>query len=294
MAEAVVVGRGPRWFLVTAAAVRPIGDVGAGRVGALTDPALDALRRFSRDEELTAESDPLAAELRDRLGRTVGTASLKARRTARSRLPAPEAPAERAYLLGLAHRRLEEALRAPEEILITLAREEERLERALGREERAAEAFLALEGSPLAAYRDAWATVREGLARHHRELATSVESLVGTVAPNLTAVVGGRAAARLLSAAGGLSQLARYRAARLQLLGTRRRPSAEHGPRYGILYRAARMSDVPPARRGAYARSLAALAAVAARADATTRRDLSSLLVARRDRRVEQLRRRAG
>jgi RNA processing factor Prp31 len=83
-------------------------------------------------------------------------------------------------------------------------------------------------------------------------------------------------------------------ASRLQLLGARRRPAAgpgARGPRFGWLFRAERMDEVPPARRGAYARTLAGLAAAAARADATTRRDLSAALVARRDRRVSALRR---
>jgi RNA processing factor Prp31 len=52
------------------------------------------------------------------------------------------------------------------------------------------------------------------------------------------------------------------------------------------------MDEVPVARRGAYARSLAALGVIAARADATTGRSLATVLVGRRDRRVEALRRR--
>jgi RNA processing factor Prp31 len=52
------------------------------------------------------------------------------------------------------------------------------------------------------------------------------------------------------------------------------------------------MADVPAGRRGAYARSLGALAAIAVRADATTRSAISKGLVARRDRRIEQLRKR--
>ncbi|MGC2360391.1 MAG: hypothetical protein WA691_08845, partial [Thermoplasmata archaeon] len=92
---------------------------------------------------------------------------------------------------------------------------------------------------------------------------------------------------------GGVAALARMRAGRIQLLGTRRRPSPDRGPRYGILYRAYGMSDVPPGRRGAYARSLGAMAAIAVRADASTRATISNGLVARRDRRIAQLQSRA-
>jgi RNA processing factor Prp31 len=59
-----------------------------------------------------------------------------------------------------------------------------------------------------------------------------------------------------------------------------------------VIRLADRMSDVPDDRRGAYARSLAALAVIAARADAYTHADLTPSLLARRDRRVETLRRR--
>ena len=81
-------------------------------------------------------------------------------------------------------------------------------------------------------------------------------------------------------------------ASRLQLLGSRRRPSTSRGPRFGLIYRGARLTDVPPDRVGAYARSLAALASIAARADWSTHRGIAEDLVARRDRRVGQLRQR--
>jgi RNA processing factor Prp31 len=51
------------------------------------------------------------------------------------------------------------------------------------------------------------------------------------------------------------------------------------------------MAEVPAELQGRYARSLAALAVIAARADALTHRDLGALLVARRDRRIERLQR---
>ena len=123
-------------------------------------------------------------------------------------------------------------------------------------------------------------------------LRRTLESEARLRVPNLAAVVGPRVGARLVAAAGGISELARMPAPRIQLLGSRRRPSPERGPRFGVLYRADRMADVPIGRRGAYARTLAALAAIAIRADAHTHRDISAGLVARRDRRVETLRRR--
>ena len=191
----------------------------------------------------------------------------------------------------IAGRDLEQALRSPAEVLITLAREEERLERAVGREERASEAMLAVPDAALTAYRERWSDTRARLAEHHRSLLASVEESARSVVPNLAAVVGPRVAARLVAAAGGVEPLGRMRAARLQLLGTKRRPAPDRGPRFGVIYRAERMPDVPIDRRAAYARSLGALAAIAVRADASTRRDIAPLLVRRRDRRIDELRR---
>ncbi|HXQ48439.1 MAG TPA: hypothetical protein VN842_01480, partial [Thermoplasmata archaeon] len=152
--------------------------------------------------------------------------------------------------------------------------------------------FLPVAGTPLAEYRAAWEATRETLRAHHAGLEELLEHSARTLVPNLSEVLGEKVAARLVAAAGGLPPLGRMSASRLQLLGTRRRPSPERGPRFGIIYRAVRMEEVPVPRRGAYARSLAALGVIAARADATTGRPLAAVLVGRRDRRVEALRRR--
>jgi hypothetical protein len=250
-----------------------------------------ALRDLPPDVAIRTDTERGSIALRRALGREVGLASLSELCAARSALPRPEPSAERRFLLALAASHLERVLNSPEEILISLAREEERLERSVGREARAAEAFLAPVGSPLEEYAAAWTTVRAALRRHHEELVERIRAQSRRVVPNLSALVGERIAARLVAAAGGLAPLARMTAPRLQLLGSRRRPSPDRGPRYGLLYRADRMDDVPPDRRGAYARTLASLAAIATRADATTRADLSRTLVGRRDRRVEHLRR---
>lgn len=303
MAAALVVRRGPRHYLVAPPPSRPIGfpetldPVVAGRrfhgpsKDRLPDSLLAELGKLPAATRLLVASDELANALRRSVGRPVELATLAEVRTARAALPREDPGEEREFLLAVARERLEVSLRSPEEILITLAREEERLERALGREERAAEAFLPLAGSPLADYGEAWSALRSLLTKHHERLEKTLARSASEFAPNLSAVVGERVAARLIAAAGGMSAVARMRAPRLQLLGSRRRPSPEGGPRYGLIYRAARMNDVPLGRRGAYARSLAALAAIAARADATTRADLTGVLVPRRDRRIEQLRR---
>ena len=253
---------------------------------------LAALESLPRETRLLAVPSRTARALADRLRRPVGSPTEEELKVARSAVPSLDAAVERRFLLALGHLRVERALRAPEEVLITLAREEERIERAVGREARAAESFVPVPDSPLDRHAEAWGRARGALADLEEALRRSVESEAKLLVPNLSAVVGARTAARLVAAAGGARALARMPSARIQLLGSRRRPSPDRGPRFGLLYRADRLAELPIGRRGAYARTLAALAAIAVRADATTRRDISAVLVARRDRRVEALRRR--
>ncbi len=229
---------------------------------------VEAVARFPPTARLVAGDPSLARALSVRAGRSVPPATTEELRSARTIVWRGPPREDRPFALALARITLERALRSPEEVLISLAREEERLERALGREERAAAAFLPVAGTPLAEYRVAWDAMRETLRAHHAGLEERLEYGARNLAPNLSAVLGEKVAARLVAAAGGLPPLGRMSASRLQLLGTRRRPSPERGPRFGIIYRAVRMDEVPVARRGAYARSLAALGVIAARADA--------------------------
>ncbi len=200
-------------------------------------------------------------------------------------------PEERRFLLGLAQARLRQALASPDEILAALAREEERLERAERREENAAQSWVADSAAPLGEYARASGQFRQVLSAHHADLVERLESEARRAVPNLSALVGPLVAARLVAAAGGRDPLARMTASRLQLLGARRRFGPGRTPRFGLLFRAVGMGDVPPARSGAYARSLAALATIAVRADSVTRRTIAPELIRRRDRRIEWLRR---
>ena len=294
MATALLVAQGDDWFL----ALPPPATPRRFRGGAARRPSEPSVSADLRTA-LAELSDPMAVRAGDEriqralageLARSVGLATVGELRAVRRSLPKPSFSEVRTSALRRGHVALEAALRSPEEILITLTREEERLERAVGREERAGESFLAIADSPLAAYERLWSDVRASLQQHHATLENLLRTQARSVVPNLAAVVGERTAARLVSAAGGVAPLARMRAGRIQLLGTRRRPSPERGPRYGLVYRADGMERVPLGRRGAYARSLAALAAIAVRADATTRAAIAPALVARRDRRITQLR----
>jgi hypothetical protein len=219
-------------------------------------------------------------------------ASLPERRRIRAAAFRPD-PDERVLLLTVARRRLEHAMQAPEASLSALAREEERIRRVVRRETNAADSWVS-EGTPvLSDYARLSSGTRDQLVRHLRELTSALEAQARKVAPNLSAVVGPVVAAHLIAAAGGLGPLSRMDASRIQLLGARRRFGPGRSPRFGILYHAEGMSQVPPDRVGAFARSAGALAAIAARVDATSGRTISVELVRRRDRRIAQLARRA-
>lgn len=302
MAAAVLLARGRFVYLVrtgpTSTVTASIADDLSIASRRLTHGAPAELPRAIADAVRALGTTPIAvdppalAEIVTRLGATTTPISTAEVRRARESLPALDPREERLLLFAIGHAALDEAMRSPEEMLVALTREEERIERALRREGNAAEQFVTVSDSPLAAYAEEWGRFRATFERHHDDVERRVRALAREIAPNLSAVVGGKVAARLIAAAGGLLPLARGDASRLQLLGSRRRPARDHGPRFGAIRLADRMSDVPDDRRGAYARSLAALAIVAARADAYTRVDVSAKLLARRERRVESLRRR--
>lgn len=304
MRPTLVIGSGPSLFVTGGEGAHPLGPFPLDpdpRVAAVRYEAMDtsdvptrflsALASLPKEARILASPPSLAAAIARLTGGAVGTPTLEELRRGRGSIPLPDSTSERRFFLALGRFRLERALRAPEEVLITLAREEERVERSVGREARAADSFVSVPGSPLDRHLAAWGKARGALDDLEDVLRKSLETEARLAVPNLSSVVGPRVAARLVAAAGGVSALARMPAPRIQLLGSRRRPSPERGPRFGVLYRADRMADVPIGRRAAYARSLAALAAIAVRADAHTRRDIAPALVARRDRRVEALRR---
>lgn len=303
MRATLVVARGTSVYVVSGpSAVRGfpgpredrVAPDGPGPAGPddLPPALLRALGQVDRATPLIVCGAALYRKVAAALPRPVRRADAAAWRQALQALPFPDPVAEREFVLARARTTLEAALRSPEEVLVTLAREEERLERSVGREERAAEAFLAVPGTVLAEHARAWEQARRVLAEHHRELVARLEAEARRTLPNLSSVVGPRTAARLAAAAGGFAPLARISSSRLQLLGSRRRPSPERGPRFGVIYLADGSDQVPPDRRAAYARSLAAIAAIAVRADVWTHRDVAGGLVGRRDARRDQLRRR--
>ncbi len=293
MPEAVLVRGGPRLYLVLNGRVTdegiPLVADQLVQEGSLRLSA--SMTNLARSSPGLLAADGVLKSALERAGIPAALAPSEALRAARGHLPVPDPVEERRFLRTLAHLTIERILARPEEVLISLAREEERVERALRRDENAAHQFLEVGNPALGDYVQEWTQFRNMFREHHRMLEEKLEASARLVVPNLTALVGARVAARLVAQAGGVTPLATMSASRLQLLGSRRRPAGGHGPRFGILYRATRMTEVPLGRQGAFARSLAASAVMAVRADWSTHRSISDFLVRRRDRRIHQLQR---
>ena len=135
MAGAVVVERGGELFVVRSPPGRVVGYRRGPDPGSSDEllpdhfppGLLEALHSLPGEARLAADSEPLAERLAGPLRRTVTLAELPELRTARAALPRWEPAAARRWLLEAGRVALERALRTPEEVLITLTREEERV-----------------------------------------------------------------------------------------------------------------------------------------------------------------------
>ncbi|MGQ0797089.1 MAG: NOP5/NOP56 family protein [Methanobacteriota archaeon] len=130
------------------------------------------------------------------------------------------------------------------------------------------------------------------IASRREALEAYVERSVRTIAPNVADLTGPVIAAKLVSQAGGIEELARLPAGTIQLLGAERalflhlRTGAKP-PKHGLLFQHPLVHRARPWQRGAIARAFAAKIAIAARADAYTKRRISEQLQADLRRTVE-------
>ena len=112
----------------------------------------------------------------------------------------------------------------------------------------------------------------EQIAGTRAVLAQEVSGRASAVMPNTSALIGGLVAARLLSHAGSLRQLARLPASAIQVLGARTALFAHlrtgaPSPKHGIIFQHRRVHNAPRQFRGRVARVLAGKLAIAARLD---------------------------
>ncbi|RLG81088.1 MAG: C/D box methylation guide ribonucleoprotein complex aNOP56 subunit, partial [Thermoprotei archaeon] len=127
-----------------------------------------------------------------------------------------------------------------------------------------------------------------------RTLEKYIEAVMKEVAPNITALVGPKLGARLLSLAGGLENLARLPASTIQVLGAekalfRALRTGGKPPKHGVIFQYPAIHRSPRWQRGKIARALAAKLAIAAKIDYFTGRFLGDKLATELQKRVEEI-----
>ena len=137
----------------------------------------------------------------------------------------------------------------------------------------------------------------QGVGQRRATLEGYVERAVRALAPNVSDLAGPLLAARLVTLAGGLEELARAPAGTIQLLGAekalfRHLKTGARSPKHGVLFLHPLVNRAPPWQRGAIARAFAAKLAIASRADAYTKRRASPELLEQLDHAIAEIRRR--
>ena len=122
-----------------------------------------------------------------------------------------------------------------------------------------------------------------------------IESRMGKVAPNISAIAGPVVGARLIMQAGSLKRLASMPSSTVQLLGAekamfRHLRKGAKPPKHGILFQHMLVHTAPAWQRGAIARALASKICLAARADMYSGNDISQLLKEQLEKRLAEIR----
>ncbi|TFK52392.1 Nop-domain-containing protein [Heliocybe sulcata] len=117
-----------------------------------------------------------------------------------------------------------------------------------------------------------FATRVVSLAEYRKELTDYLSEKMNQVAPNLTALLGERIGARLISHAGSLTNLSKYPASTVQILGAekalfRALKTKGNTPKYGLLYHSSFIGRAGPKFKGRISRFLANKCSIASRID---------------------------
>lgn len=117
-----------------------------------------------------------------------------------------------------------------------------------------------------------FATSVAKMADYRKSLSNSLDDKMGQVAPNLQCILGTPVAARLISHAGSLTNLAKYPASTLQILGAEKalfRALKTKGatPKYGLIYQSSFIGRAGPRVKGRISRYLANKCSMASRID---------------------------
>jgi len=112
-----------------------------------------------------------------------------------------------------------------------------------------------------------------GLAEYRKKLAVYLKSKMANVAPNMSALIGEIVGARLISHAGSLTNLAKYPASTVQILGAekalfRALKTKGNTPKYGLIFHSTFIGRAGSTNKGRISRYLANKCSIASRIDA--------------------------
>ncbi|KAG6884728.1 snoRNP complex protein nop56 [Termitomyces sp. T159_Od127] len=113
------------------------------------------------------------------------------------------------------------------------------------------------------------------LSDYRKSLISYLSEKMNLVAPSLTALLGERIGARLISHAGSLTNLSKYPASTVQILGAekalfRALKTKGNTPKYGLLYHSSFIGRAGPKHKGRISRFLANKCSIASRIDCYT------------------------
>ncbi len=132
------------------------------------------------------------------------------------------------------------------------------------------------------------------LYKLRRQIEDYLEMAMDEVAPNLKALVGAKLAARLMSLAGGLKELAMMPASTIQVLGAekalfRHLRTGAKPPKHGVIFQYPAINRSPWWQRGKIARALAGKLAIAARVDYFSGEYIAEELKQELERRIQEI-----
>ncbi|XP_014614427.1 PREDICTED: nucleolar protein 56 [Polistes canadensis] len=114
-----------------------------------------------------------------------------------------------------------------------------------------------------------------GLADYRKELSEYLKSKMNGIAPNLATLIGNQVGARLIAHAGSLTNLAKYPASTVQILGAekalfRALKTKGNTPKYGLLFHSTFIGRAGTKNKGRISRYLANKCSIASRIDCFT------------------------
>jgi len=138
--------------------------------------------------------------------------------------------------------------------------------------------------------RNAYTTINNEIKSLEKQIERDMEKM----APNITKIVGPLIGARLISHSNGIIKLATMPASTIQILGAEKalfRYKKEGGkpPKHGVIFQHSIINRAPRVNRGKIARTFATKIAIAAKADAFTKRDISKELKEDLDKRIKEI-----